>query len=463
MVAGNTGQGCLYGACALADRMHWRDGELVVDKLHTRHLPVVNIPAFEVRSVATNIGGPDWLGNNQWEREWERDGQYDYRGFIDWLASHRINQLILWPFDLAFGIAYDSERFPECVNRYHPNVKHEFIGDMIDYAHERHISVFFFVDFPDNWTAIVRAHPELAGKNVDVEGLLNLELSRWETYQRHGRVGAERLRAAYSWVCASNPDTMRFWEGYFDELLDRYPNVDGIGGQFQEHQAYRCDCRGCQASFFELQWEFFNRMCEIAAHKIPHVKFWAYRSWGARDIWRNRRKLPGDLIWVDWGDSAPAFNGNRSVPRGDWYLYHRSKEQWYENGLRLVAKHCHRSGLKGLQIRGVQYRELDRMYQAFTEFAWNPHLVVDDYAQAYVRKRMRKDDLSLAVAYSMWIRALGLRELAAYDQAYPEWQDQERSAARSKALMAQLKVVLQDMGPSEFASELRDAVAALAR
>ena len=162
LLTGNTTQACLYAVSTLIDRLHMEGDRLIVDKLNTRLFPAVNIPAFEYRSVATNIGGPDWLGHNQWAKEWGNQDEYDYRGFIDWLASHKINHLNMWLFNLAFGIAYDSERFPECVNRHHPNVKNEFISDMIEYAHKRHIEIFVFVDFPDNWTAVVKAHPYLS-------------------------------------------------------------------------------------------------------------------------------------------------------------------------------------------------------------------------------------------------------------------------------------------------------------
>jgi hypothetical protein len=457
ILAANAPQGGEYGASTLADRLCWDGDRLVLDRLHTRHLPVVQIPAYPIRSVATNIGGPDWLGNNQWEREWASEGGYDYRGFIDWLAGHKINQLILWPFDLAFGIAYPSERFPECVNPYHPNVKDEFMGEMIDYAHQRHITVFFFLDFPDNWTAVVRAHPELAGKNVDTAALRHLEPSRWEAYQRQGRVGTERLRALFSWVCASHPGTMRFWEAYLRELLDRYPQVDGIGGQFAEHAAYHCDCPTCEAEFFERQWAFFQRMAEIAAAKIPGCRFWAYRSWGARDIWRNRYQLPGGLIWIDWGDSAAPLATNKALPRGHWYLYHRSKDRWYEYGLGLAARCCHQVGIRGLQIRGVYYRELDRIYQAFEEYAWNPSLGVADYADLYVQKRLRRRDAALADAYALGIEAQGLREMADDQRTWPAWQAEEDYAGRAARCETALQASLRQLAPSDFAAELRAA------
>ena len=206
ILSGRTSQGVFYAVTTAIDRLFWKDKKLVIDNLDTELIPVINEPAFQYRSIATNIGGPDWLGHQQWEKEWG----YDYKGFIDWLASHKINNLNIWSFDLAFGIAYNSKRFPECVNKHHPNVKKEFIKDMIDYAHKRYIEVFFFVDFPDNWTAIIKAYPELAGKNVDTSQIPSGK--EWERYEKGGEGNPYSFRFKYSWICASNPKTMQFWQ-----------------------------------------------------------------------------------------------------------------------------------------------------------------------------------------------------------------------------------------------------------
>ena len=246
ILSGNTQQGVFYAVTTFINRLYLRSKNLIIDNFDSPSTPIINLPAFKYRSVATNIGGPDWLGHNQWEREWG----HDYRGFIDWLASHKINNLNIWLFDLAFGIAYDSKKFPECVNRYHPNVKREFIKEMIKYAHKRYIEVFFFIDFPDNWTAIIKAHPELVGKNIDTKDIPSGK--EWEEYQRSGEIRGDSFRKN-SWVCASNPKVMQFWKEYWNELLERYPDVDGIGGQFCEHSNMRCNCKNCTDNVVELQ------------------------------------------------------------------------------------------------------------------------------------------------------------------------------------------------------------------
>lgn len=54
------------------------------------------------------------------------------------------------------------------VNRHHPNVKGEFMKELMVYAEEMGIDVWFFLDFPENWAGIIKHRPHLAGKNVDL-------------------------------------------------------------------------------------------------------------------------------------------------------------------------------------------------------------------------------------------------------------------------------------------------------
>lgn len=406
VLSGRTSQGVYYALTTIINRLCLRDKNLVVADLGTELMPIINEPAFEYRSIATNIGGPDWLGYQQWEKEWG----YDYKGFIDWLAGHKINHLNIWLFNLAFGIAYDSRKFPECVNRHHPNVKREFIKDMIDYAHKRYVKVFFFIDFPDNWTAIIKAHPELAGKNIDVS---QIPLgTKWLDYQKRGDIGGESFRKK-SWVCASNPKVMQFWEDYWNELLTRYPDVDGIGGQFCEHPNTRCNCDNCQQNFFQLQFEYFTKMTEIGKSKNPDIKVWFYDAWGARDILKNKDKF-SNIIYIDWGAGFESFMFGHRLPRSDWYLYHRSSNEFGgEFGIKQCAQKFNKRNLKGFQMRVVHYKEVDQVYQALEEFTWNPYLSIEDFAHFYVIKKLRKEDKTLTTLYSSWIKAHAYKEILA--------------------------------------------------
>lgn len=198
VLTGRTTIAVLYAVETLVDRIYVEAGRVLAGPLVSEITPVMNEPAFPVRSIATNLGGPDWVAGGQWEQEWAgRDGSYDWRGFIDWMASHKINNLDAWIFNLAFGIAYDSKRFPEVVNQHHPNVKHEFMKSLIDYAHSRGIGVFTMIDFPDNWTAVVKAHPELAGKNFNPKDIPSGQ--QWENYQKYGEARLGQMGGALAY------------------------------------------------------------------------------------------------------------------------------------------------------------------------------------------------------------------------------------------------------------------------
>ncbi len=413
ILSGGTSQGVFYAVITFINRLYFKGKNLIIENPDSSATPIINIPAFKYRSVGTNIGGPDWLGHNQWMKEWN----YDYKGFIDWLASHKINNLNIWTFDLAFGIAYNSKKFPECVNRHHPNVKKEFIRDMIKYAHRRYIKIFFFIDFPDNWTAIIKAHPELAGKNVNPKKIPSGK--EWEDYQKRGEglcTGGEHFRTKFSWVCASNLKTMRFWKDYWNELLDRYPEVDGIGGQFAEEFNMRCNCKNCRDNFFQLQLKYFEEMAKIGKRKNPDIKIWLYDSWGTRDILKNKDKFPG-LIRIDWGRGPGPFMFRHYVPRGNWYLYHRGfNEIGSEFGIRECAKIFNERGLEGYQIRGVHYKEMEQIYSAFEEFSWNPSLSIEDFARLYILRKLRRETKNLFQGYASWINIQGYKEILSYEK-----------------------------------------------
>jgi len=408
VLGANTNQGLFYGAHTLAARAESVHNRLGWSNIGGNQLPIMNVPAFKYRSIATNIGGPDWLGFGQWAKEWKREEGYDYKGFIDWLASYKINHISLWTFNLAFGIAYDSDRFPEMVNPYHPNVQQEFIADLIDYAHRRYIEVDFFFDFPDNWTAVLRSRPELAGQNIDMSGFPGGE--KWETYQKLGSVGGQFYRSNFSWVCASKPGVMEFWLAYLDELLERYPTVDGVGGQWCEHRNTRCNCSNCRELFFELQYRYFRSMVEATRRRKPSLRAWFYDSYGARDIVLHQDEIP-NLTRVDWGSDATPYYLQRAIPKGQWYLYHRSGDRWPESGTKYMAEALSSHNLDGIQMRAVYYREHAHTYSAFGELSWNPGLRLADLARLYYLRAQGTAEGVMTSAYTDWMQMTGLWEL----------------------------------------------------
>lgn len=394
ILTGLTNLAVLYAVNTLEDRLHTESGQVIVDGLGTRLMPIVNTPAFKYRSLQTAVGGPDFLGSGQYMREFG----YDYKAFVDWLASHKINNILLQDTVFTWGICYDSKRFPELVNRDHPNVKQDYIGDIIKYGRKRGLGVFLTHNIPDRCHFVIKARPELAGVNKD---------------------GTPQLGT----FCLNKPEVLELWRGYWDEVLDRYPGTEAIGCQFGEHLRARCQCEVCGSDkYFQRQLQFFDAMVEVARSRRPAVKYWIWRVPGAKDIIERRTDYP-DLVDIDWKlKFRPFMLGHRT--EGDWYLYHHYGNN-PEFGIKQVSAALQGQHVEGMQIRAVQFKEKDRVYQCYEEFTWNPKLTIEDYAHLYTIKVLRMKDEAVRAAYVHYIRARGYYEIFREDNRRKREQDRD--------------------------------------
>lgn len=422
---------------------------------------------FRYRSITTTLGGPDWYAGGQWEKEWAKpDGSgYDWRGFVDWMVSHKINVLNTWIFGLDFGIAYDSKRFPDLVDRYHPNVKHEFMTQLIDYAHSRGIRVFTMIDFPDNCTAVVKRYPELAGKNVNPHDIP--DGPKWEEYQKLGEgvlkdTGFQQLQSLElkcSWVCGSEPKTMEFWRSYIEDLLDHYPKLDGIGGEFAEDDYLLCNCPLCRGNHFAIFEKYFAAMVDVGRRYNPNMAFWVYDSWGTRDIVQHQDRYP-NFIDIDWSGLMAGLSRREYLPRSKWYLFHREADRFPDFSYKYGASILNERGQECMEIRVVAYKSWDNAVQAFEEFSWNPRLTIDEYAELYIRKLYRRSDPQLARLYAAWLKFPGYQEMASgregdtgtfYED--PTREEDRARAAEAKATVARLLEQIPDR--SELVETIR--------
>ena len=456
VLGGHTAQGTLYAAVTAVERLCLDKDSLAIKYIDTVLQPRFNVPLFEHRSVATNLGGPDWLGPGQWEKEWRKsDGSYDWQGFVDFLVGHKFNNLNCWIFNLAFGIAYDSSRFSEMVNRHHPNVKHEFMHDLMEYADRKYMDVWFFLDFPDNWAGVIKERPHFAGKNVDLGRFPMGEA--WDSYAK-GDDQSRKVRGSVSWVCGAEPEVKQFWRAYLEELVERYPKVRGIGGQFCEHSSTRCTCPVCSERFFDIQREFFEELVETVQAKHPAISPWIYDSWGTREIVEASGRFR-NFVNIDWGGVADClkFRSRRQVPRGTWYLQHASGSRWREHLLRLGTRTLAAFGLSGYQIRGVSYREQDEAYHAAQEFAWNPALSEEGFALLHIIRRYHREDSELVNLYASWIKINGCKESLTHPDSVG-WIDhaQERSVLNSE--LSKFETTLRGMDKQDdFVADIAEA------
>jgi hypothetical protein len=416
ILSGGSPQGTLYAIQTLINHVYIDKGNLKVEDLHSEKFPIYNRPAIQYRGICNNIGGPDHLSHNQWENEWGKNGEYNYKAYIDWLVQFKFNHIDIWLLELTFGIAYPSEKFPECVNQYHPNVKKEFIGDMIEYAHSKHITVSMFIDFPDMFSGVLRHHPELGAKQFDASQLPSDE--DWKEFQKSGKnKNKHDFRGEFGTVCASKPEVMNFWETYLEEVFKRYPGLDGINGQFAEAFDI-CECDNCRKNFFKLQWKYFKRMAEIVQKDRSDRKIFNCMSPGDVEILSNRNEIK-NFVNLDWGNYIQNYMYDRASIQGEWYLFHHNGDPWFEYDKKYMGKYMAKMNKEGALMRSVVYKPRENAYFSFGEFTWNPELKIENYADIYIKKYLRKKDTETASLYSHWIKAKGYARIIAVLQ---KWQ-----------------------------------------
>ncbi|MFF0289177.1 beta-N-acetylhexosaminidase [Streptomyces sp. NPDC005262] len=151
----------------------------------------------------------------------------DVLRYLDLLAAHKLN---VFHFHLTDdqGWRVEIKRYPELteVGSWRSRTKHghraselwdetpygghytqDDIREIVAYAAERHIRVVPEIDIPGHSQAAISAYPELG--NTDV--IDTTALSVWDTWG----VSAN--------VLAPTDNTLRFFEGVFEELLDLFP------------------------------------------------------------------------------------------------------------------------------------------------------------------------------------------------------------------------------------------------
>lgn len=461
ILIGETSQGIFYAMQTLTNRLYWVKNRLVVDNLYLQ-----TKPAFEIRSIFTNMGGPDSIAPRQWEKEFGTN----YKQFIDFLASYRINNLILMSHNLGSGIAYNSKKFPELVNPYKVTVREDFMREMIDYAHSRYIEVFFQLDFPDHTLAVAKIYPQLAGNNFKGSPF-DPSFKKFKEMLK----GNIKFSSAEGWLCGSKPQTMQFWQDYIEELLTRYPNIDGIGLQPSEgrNPNTRCNCKDCQrTNYFDINLRFFKALRTIAKSINPRIKIWFFSGYGSKKITKD--KFP-DVIKVDWDAALPIELLKRrqkqivnskydwdnllsqeplaNKPFGDWFLFHTMGRDWEEFRIKQSCVFLHEIGVKGYQNRVTSYHTKKSLFQAFSEFTWNPDISMPDICQLYlIRKYRRKypQEASL-LARLMEARGYYLDLSFLYGYHYP---DQSLMKEKKRKLELKIKELEEGLGKIAEKSEI---------
>ena len=184
-------------------------------------------------------------------------GLEEWKAILRCIKEDRGNYLILW-----MGGAFRSRKFPITwqYNRDHLNIQHDFVRQLIDYAHSLGIKVVLgFTPFGyDGVNQYPIEHPEL------------------KATQQSGEL--HRLWGIHSWgyiLCPSQAESQRFILEYVSELyFEFYPNADGIMIESSDYGV--CYCPDCRGHYYEREFKFVQAISERIWRKSPGAEIVVY-------------------------------------------------------------------------------------------------------------------------------------------------------------------------------------------
>ncbi|MEU3740370.1 beta-N-acetylhexosaminidase [Streptomyces sp. NPDC032198] len=189
------------------------------------------------------------------------------------------------------------------------------IREIVAYAHERHIAVVPEIDIPGHSQAAIHAYPELGNTDVVDTSALGV----WDTWGVNPN------------VLAPTENTLRFYEGVFEEVLDLFPSTFiHVGGDECPKDQWR-ESPTAQA-----------RIKELGVGDENGLQSWFIRHFDSWLTERGRRLIGWDEIlegglaegatvssWRGYGGGIAAAKAGHDVvmcPEQQVYLDHRQDE-----------------------------------------------------------------------------------------------------------------------------------------
>lgn len=189
------------------------------------------------------------------------------------------------------------------------------IREIVAYAHERHIAVVPEIDIPGHSQAAIHAYPELGNSDVVDTSALGV----WDTWGVNPN------------VLAPTENTLRFYEGVFEEVLELFPSTFiHVGGDECPKDQWR-ESPTAQA-----------RIKELGAGDENGLQSWFIRHFDSWLTERGRRLIGWDEIlegglaegatvssWRGYGGGIAAAKAGHDVvmcPEQQVYLDHRQHE-----------------------------------------------------------------------------------------------------------------------------------------
>jgi hypothetical protein len=179
-----------------------------------------------------------------------------WKGIFDAAKQDGGNLIILW-----MGGAFASRKFPITwkYNVEHENIKHNFAGRLIDYGHQLGLKVVLGLT-PYGYDGVNQyalEHPELKAVTEDGNYTKAFGLDAW----------GFNLNP----YCA---EAQRFMLDYTREMLEFYPNADGL---FLESSDYAVSyCAACPKSYYEMEFEFVRQISDEVWARKPQATIIIY-------------------------------------------------------------------------------------------------------------------------------------------------------------------------------------------
>ena len=215
---------------------------------------------FEIRGYYTTFMRMPTFGLTEWKQ------------MIDCMKEDGANFLILWT-----AGAFRSKEFPITwkYNADHKNVEHDYVRDLIDYAHTKQIRVVLgFTPFAyDGTNQYPLEHPEL------------------KATQKNGQPA--NLWGLHAWgynLCPAKEGSRAFMLAYIREMFfDFYPNADGLLIESSDYAI--CYCDECGERFFDNEFAFVREISDSVWGVKPEATILVYPHYFSP------RKVPGfDVI-----------------------------------------------------------------------------------------------------------------------------------------------------------------------
>lgn len=276
VVGGNTNAGTLYGAFHLP--RHWIAKNNSISILD--NLTIVNKPSFSIRGIVNAVilrpyrsWSTSRLGDDPFNyigRSIDDFWMIDFEEYIDYLTYLGINAITftLQP-QMDDYLLYASQKFTDLVNPVLLNKRENLFSDIITYAHERNIKCFAYVDLGHPSSVLKKHYPLVMGKDRD---------------------GKEM-------ICASDPVLRKIKKDIISEILEVFPQINGI---IMEHEGELCVCDKCKGS--EKPWaDLVNEIDEILVKKGKELVLYSM-SWV-------RKYLHRDIIYLTWWHRKFGYRG----------------------------------------------------------------------------------------------------------------------------------------------------------